>query len=82
MKPLTNYRKVWSNDLAFWEGWGVFSIDGDPTKPRIQRLDDPRAIHSSYPNGPCFASDAEAVLWVKRKASEGSEYHMKALALL
>lgn len=76
------FNKTWSNDIAFWEGWGVFTLNGDPAKPVIQRLDDPQSIHVSYAGVPTFNSDAEAFNHVRKQAMLGSSYHTKALNIV
>lgn len=56
-------------EQSFKEGWCVSSSDEHGTI--IEKWDDdPSEV---------FASDAEALSWVKHRASAGSEYHINAL---
>jgi hypothetical protein len=61
------------------EGWALFECDDGAL--RIQRLDDPRAFAADMPDAPIFASDADAIAYVLRRAGEGSAMHMRAMLL-
>lgn len=64
----------WSFELqkmALAEGWGIFHW-GD-----VQRHDIERAMGDH----PVFDNDSEAIMHVVRKAREGSQLHIIALAL-
>lgn len=53
-------------DLSHEEGWGLFEVDG---RWMLQRLDSKGK----------FVDDADALMWVAKQASEGSEHHLVAL---
>lgn len=58
------------NSYAVAEGWGLFDVDtSDGPAKQIQRCDDSKI----------FASDSEAVAFVRRLAKAGSRYHAEAL---
>lgn len=70
---------TFTNDRAFREGWGLWDVDCGP--PHIQRLDDPQSVDESYPAEPIFASDKDAIKYVREIAAAGSAYHQEALEL-
>lgn len=61
------------NAHAMSEGWALFN-DGE-----IQRLDEPSGFHTS--DEPVFASDKDAIAFVRRQAQQGSPYHKAAWLL-
>ena len=65
--------------LEYQEGWAVFQCDDGHLE--IQRLDCPSDAVSTNPGEPMFASDDEAIAYVRRCAEQGSRYHREALAL-
>lgn len=54
------------------EGWDIFFIDGDDTKPELQFLQDEESP---------FQTDGQVIQHVKRRAAEGSALHQAALEL-
>lgn len=68
------------NDLdAKREGWALFTCDDG--RIRIQRLDDPQSCGDDFPAEPVFASDDQAIAFVRKRASEGSFPHKDAMFL-
>lgn len=65
------------SQAAMAEGWDVFDSDG--VEVQIQRLDDP-ADSDGEPIDPVFDGDHDAWEHVVRRAREGSEMHLRALA--
>lgn len=74
----------WSFELqekALAEGWGIFNW-GDVPDHDIQRVDDPSSLGPFDETAePLFDNDSEAIAHVVRKAREGSQLHILALAL-
>ena len=72
--------EMFDNSIALAEGWDLFDVEG---RLHLQRIDFP-ADHVGILDytEPKFASDAEAVIHVALKASQGSSYHMGAIALI
>lgn len=62
------------------EGWDLFSLDVDPGRWQIQRLDDPGADEDLGFTEPQFATDMEALAHVRQRATY-SDLHAKALKL-
>jgi hypothetical protein len=54
------------SNLARLEGWGLFNVDG---RLQLQRVDEIG----------CFEDDPHALMFVARRASEGSQVHLEAL---
>ena len=75
---LTDYSHTDDYDAKL-DGWAIFECDDGAL--RIQRLDDPRAFKESMPEAPLFDSDAHAIAHVRKRASEGSEMHLRAMML-
>jgi hypothetical protein len=68
-----------NNDLALIEGWDLFDVDG---RLQLQRIDDPAGHEALDYTMPKFASDAEAIIHVAMRATQGSMYHRNALELI
>lgn len=58
---------VYDYRLAFEEGWGIF--DSDERGIEIERIDEAER----------FSCDDEALAWVAAHATNGSEFHQRAL---
>lgn len=70
----------YDDDIAKREGWALFVCDDN--KVRIQRLDDPQSTgYENMPVDPIFESDEDAIVYVTRRANEGSKMHGSALVL-
>lgn len=60
------------SDQARAQGWDIFEIDGDAGRPAIQRLDETMV----------FASDDDAMTFVKRRALDGDYLAQTALEIV
>ena len=70
---------MYNDDAAKREGWAVFECDDGVL--RIQRLDTPQDAFQDLPFEPMWKSDDDAISYVTKQASAGSELHKAALAL-
>lgn len=66
---------IFDNTQALAEGWDLFDTEG---RIQLSRIDDPANNDLGY-DEPKFPSDTEAILFVAKRAMEGSAYHYDAI---
>jgi hypothetical protein len=67
------------NTQALQEGWDLFDVDGRLQLQRIDCPGDHRHVGVDY-DYPKWHSDADAIVFVARRAYDGSDYHYDAIS--